>query len=129
MLLVPTTLAQSSIHGIGLFAVERIEEGAVLWEFTPGFDLELSRSDVEKLSPACQRRVLEYAYYNAQKVRYILCSDDARFINHSASPNTLSAGFGQSQSSEGRTVAARTILAGEEITEDYRAFDQTPNTV
>lgn len=129
MLLVPTMLALSPIHGIGLFAAERVEAGTVLWEFTPGFDLELAESDLERMSEPCRRRVLEYAYYNAQKLRYILCSDDARFINHSATPNTFSVGFGQGQASEGQTIAARTIPAGEEVTEDYRAFDHAVNPV
>ena len=44
MLRVPTYLGPSSIHGIGVFAVERILAGAEVWRFSPGLDLDLDRS-------------------------------------------------------------------------------------
>ena len=125
MLLVETYLAPSPLHGIGLFAAERIAQGTVVWKFLPGFDQELSEQDVARLSPACRERILNYAYYNACKMRYILCADDARFINHSEAPNTRSIGFRHPTTTEGRTIAARDILPNEEITEDYRSFDQS----
>ena len=123
MLLVPTFLATSPLHGVGLFAQEYVAEGKRIWEFTPGFDLELSAEQLQRLAEACRQRLLAYAYYNATKVRYIRCSDDARLINHSDRPNTHDVGFGGQV--EGITLAARNIAAGEEITSDYRAFDQS----
>lgn len=122
MLLVRTYLAASAIHGIGLFAAEPIAGGTTIWEFTPGFDLDLSEADLDRLSKPCRVRVLEYAYFNAARQRYILCSDDARFINHSDTPNTIDRGFGAADA-EGTTVAARDIQSGEEITSDYRSFE------
>jgi len=121
MLLVETYLAPSPRHGIGLFAGRPIPKGAKIWEFTPGFDLELSPDELDKLSDPCRARIQEYAYYNAVKLRYILCSDDARFINHSDAPNTLDVGFGTG-TTEGETYAAVDIRPDEEITSDYRAF-------
>ena len=125
MLHVETYLAPSPIHGIGLFAARRIERGTVLWEFLPGFDQEFSPEEIERLSPPCRETVLNYAYYNAQRIRYVLCTDDARFINHSDKPNTVSVGFDSAEDGAGRTIAARDILPDEEITEDYRSFDQS----
>lgn len=122
MLLVETYLSQSPRHGIGLYASKRIPKGTKIWEFTPGFDLELSVQDLAILSKPCLKRVLEYAYFNASKARYILCSDDARFINHSETPNTTDVGFGGL--SEGETFAAVDIPPYEEITSDYRSFEQ-----
>jgi SET domain-containing protein len=124
MLLIETRLAQSPTHGIGLFAAQHVEAGAKIWEFTPGFDLELSEEELGRLSEACRLRVLHYAYYNARRMRYILCSDDARFINHSDQPNTVDVGFGDSAVSEGQTFAARAVQLGEEITSDYRSFEE-----
>ena len=41
MLLVRTYLDRSAIHGIGLFAAERIPKGTVLWRLEPSIDLLL----------------------------------------------------------------------------------------
>lgn len=125
MLLVETYLAPSPLHGIGLFAATRIERGTVIWEFLPGFDQELSKEDIARLSEASRQRILNYAYYNARKMRFILCADDARFMNHSDNPNTVSVGFHNGDTKEGRTIAARDIRPHEEITEDYRTFDES----
>lgn len=122
MLYVDTYLAPSPIHGIGLFAARHIPRGALIWAFAPGFDQAFTREDIDRLTEPCRRRVLQYAYYNAARRCYILCADDARFINSSEHPNTVSVGFG-SAAKEGQTFAARDIPAHEEITEDYRAFE------
>ena len=74
MLLVETYLAPSRLHGIGLFAKAAIPKGTKVWEFTPGFDQELLPEMVERLSDASRERVLSYAYYNREKMRFILCS-------------------------------------------------------
>lgn len=124
MLLVETYLAPSPIHGIGLFAAKRIEQGAIIWEFLPRFDQELSEEEIGRLSEPCREAVLNYAYYNARKKRFVLCANDARFMNHSDHPNTVSVGF-ETGEEEGRTIAAHDILPGEEITEDYRSFDES----
>jgi uncharacterized protein len=55
---------------------------------------------------------------------YILCTDDARFINHSSQPNTIDTQEGE----EGLTIAARDIQPGEEITSNYEAFDADYHT-
>lgn len=123
MLLVETYLAPSKIHGIGLFAKDRIPKGTKIWEFTPGFDQELTQEQIDQLSEACRERILNYVYYNANKMRYILCSDDERFINHSEEPNIVDIGFCSDDGEEGEAFAARDIEADEELTEDYRTFD------
>ncbi len=123
MLLVETYLAPSKIHGIGLFAKNCIPKGTKIWEFTPGFDQELTQEQIDQLSEACRERILNYVYYNANKMRYILCADDERFINHSKEPNIVGVGFCSDNRKEGETFAARDIEADEELTEDYRTFD------
>jgi hypothetical protein len=125
MLLIDTYLAPSKIEGIGLFAKEPISKGTKVWEFTPGFDLELSPEEVDRLAAGCRERILNYAYFNAQKMRHILCSDDARFMNHSEEPNVIDVGFGNGDGKEGESFAARDIDPDEELTEDYRTYDQS----
>ena len=87
MLLVRTYIGPSKIHGIGLFATEFIEKGKPTWKFTPGFDLELGKEDLMKLSESSRQQVLHYCYVDREKPDvYILCFDDARFMNHSEEP-------------------------------------------
>lgn len=47
MLLVPTFLSQSPIHGLGLFAAEPVSQGAVVWKFAPGFDLTVAPGQLD----------------------------------------------------------------------------------
>ncbi len=50
MLLVKTKIGQSKIHGIGIFAEQFIPKGTVIWKFMSGFDLKVSKEQLEKLS-------------------------------------------------------------------------------
>jgi SET domain-containing protein len=117
MLHVQAHAGVSRIHGIGLFAAQFIPAGTIIWRFQPGFDLELSIEDLDRLTPVAQRQVRQYAYSSPAGARYLLSSDDDRFTNHSEEPNTHVV--------DGCTVASRDIEPGEEITTDYREFGMT----
>ena len=87
MLLVKTYLNKSKINGIGLFAKEFISRGAIVWELRKEFDVIIKKTDLEKLPIVAQDFVLHYCYYDEKKKQYIICLDDARFLNHSNNPN------------------------------------------
>ncbi|MBI3581805.1 MAG: SET domain-containing protein [Nitrospinae bacterium] len=116
MLLVPTYLSQSSIHGVGLFAKEDIRAGTIIWEFTPHFDVRVPISNVRN-SPANIKDFLShYAYLpHDNPDHYVICMDNARFINHSDNPNT--------DDTTGLTIANKDIKRGEEIVSNYAEFD------
>jgi uncharacterized protein len=116
MLLVRTYLDRSALHGIGVFAAQLIPAGAVVWRFTPGFDLDLDPALIEIQPPHCRERLLHYGYIDPRLDRYILCCDDARFFNHSDHPN-LESDFTCDR--HGVDIAIRDIAAGEEMTVDY----------
>lgn len=62
--------------------------------------------------------------YYKSKDKYILCTDDARFINHSKTPNT----HGYYGKKGDLTIATFDIKKGEELTEDYTTWDsEDPN--
>jgi SET domain-containing protein len=119
MLLVKTYLDRSEIHGIGLFAGERIPRGTVVWRRSPDIDILLSPEQVASLHPAARAQIEKYTYLDRVLGSLVLCGDDARFFNHSDSPNCRD--FPDAQG--GTTVAARDIDAGEELTSDYASFD------
>jgi uncharacterized protein len=119
MLLVKTFLKQSAIHGIGLFAAEDIARGTVVWRLDRAIDVELTEAQIEALAPPSREQIVKYTYLDIVRRSYVLCGDDARFLNHDDAPNCLDYPDDQG----GTTVASRDIRAGEELTSDYGKFD------
>ena len=83
MLLVPTRLAQSPIHGFGVFAAAPIAKGTPVWRFERGLDMEFDPGIVETLPEHVRTFFSHYGYLDRNVKRIILCFDDARFVNHS----------------------------------------------
>ena len=122
MLLVPTRLSQSPIHGLGVFAVAPIAASMPVWRFERGLDMEFSPDIVTTLPEHVQAFFSHYGYLDRNVGRIILCFDDARFVNHSDAPNVAT---DYAQDPYGLDVALRDIAAGEELTMDYANFEQT----
>lgn len=120
MLLVRVRVERSPIHGLGVFAVEPISCGTEVWRFTPGFDLDLDPALLHTQPEHVRERLLHYGYIDPRLNRYILCCDDARFLNNSDSPN-VRPDF--TRDPYGVDVAVRDIAAGEEITVDYACVE------
>ena len=120
MMLVKTRVAMSPIEGLGIFADEDIKKGAPTWKFIPGLDFLVEPAFVETLASPMKEFCLRYAYMSPLSRRYVLCGDNARFMNHSDTPNTK--GAYPDGEPEGMDVAIRDIAAGEELTCDYREF-------
>lgn len=62
MLYVRVQVAPSPIHGFGVFTLENIAQGQVVWQFTPGFDLDLDPALVENQPEPLRERLLHYGY-------------------------------------------------------------------
>lgn len=121
MLVVNTTVQPSQLGGLGLFAAEDIPKGTVTWRFTPKFDVEFTANEIVELPESARHFLETYAYFHAGKAKYVLVTDNDRFINHSEHPNI---GIGpDTPKEEGYEYALRDIAAGEELTVNYRAFD------
>jgi|SRR3990170_5106878 len=122
MLLVKTYLSPSKIEGIGVFAGQDIQKGTTTWKFAPGFDLAFSQKEVEAMPPLLQQFMKKYSVLSMVSGKYVLCNDDARFTNHSASPNLESVVVKGGVEKIAR--ANRNIRKGEELTIDYRTIDK-----
>ena len=59
---------------------------------------------------------IRHYVYLEEGGHYVLCGDNAKFMNHAEDPNCTDA-------DPQYTVARRAIEAGEELTCDYREFD------
>lgn len=122
MMRVPVRVRESPIHGLGVFAVAPVPAGTVVWALTPDIDVVIApeRFDVLTRSPGPEGDFLaRYAYFDRARGAYVLCADDARFMNHAAHPNV-------GETVADRCVALRDITAGEELTCDYDRLDPRP---
>ncbi len=115
MLCVPTFVAPSAIAGVGLHAATDLPAGTVIWEYTEGVDWRIRPEELAAF-PEPFRSRLQHYLYQEESGEYVLCGDNAKFMNHSETPNC--------DDPEGAyTITNRHIRAGEELTCDYRAFD------
>jgi len=113
MLLVKTYLSKSRIHGLGVFAGQSIRKDAKIWRFVYGFDRYYTRKRLAKLPKAARDFVKLHGYQWKNEI--LLSMDYDTFMNHSESPNTYYR--------NGFVLARSNIRKGEEITNDYRAFE------
>ena len=124
MLLVKTKIGPSKISGIGCFADQFIPKGTQIWRFKKGFDIRFDENYPDLLSEPAKSFFLKYAYQNPKTKNHIFAIDDARFFNHSDTPNTVH--VEDPEDEELMDLARHDIQVGEEITNDYREFDNNP---
>ena len=119
MFLVDVGLERSPIHGWGVFARARIPAGTRTWQFVPGVDQLLDPAAVAEARDDLRNLLVHYTYLHPVLKKRVLCGDVAKFMNHSATPTVR----GTSEPDGGYDVAIRDIEIGEELTVDYREFD------
>lgn len=116
MMKVETYIAQSKLipeAGLGAFAKNFIPKGTIVWEFTPGLDLELTEEFYLAQDSISREFIEGYAFKYNNKL--ILCVDNSRFLNHSTT-------FNNTIDEAKVTVAVRDIQAGEELICNYSKF-------
>ena len=117
MLQVATELRPSAIHGIGVFLLEPVRKGQLIWRFDSRIDQVISSHELEGMSQLGQEFLRTYSTFHAALDLWVLCGDNGRHFNHSETPNTASLGV-----AFGDDVAACDIPAGAELTTDYRTI-------
>ena len=128
MLLVKTSVRQSPIHGLGLFAEDHIAEGTPIWRFDPLLDRIIPEGELAGYPVHTVDFIDVYSEYFPELGVLVLSGDNDRFTNHSNDPNTVVV---LPNGPHAEVRAARDILAGEEITCDYtvirtRAYSVAP---
>ena len=119
MLLVRTSVRQSPIHGLGVFAEEDIPEGAILWRFEPFLDKVIAEEELGQMPDHLVDFIEIYSEYFPELGVLVLSGDNDRFTNHSDDPNTEVV---LPNGPEAHVRARRAIGAGEEITCDYNVI-------
>jgi uncharacterized protein len=120
MLLFETELRPSPIHGIGVFLLEDVKKGDVIWRFDSRIDRIYCEEEILGLPPKMQEFVRTYSTWHEAAGLWVLCGDNGRHFNHSGAPNTISRGI-----AFGDDIAAEDLAAGTELTSDYRTICDT----
>ena len=125
MYLIPVEIRDSSIEGKGVFALEDIDPGTVVWKYNPEYDKSISLDDFERLSNEEKSDIEKVGYISTESNQWIYPSenDPARYTNHSQF-NNLSVVFDKQLSVKPVFITKRGIKAGEELTNNYLEFDQ-----
>lgn len=117
MLMVETELRESGIHGIGVFLIEPVRAGQLIWRFDSRIDRVFSDQEVREMPERLQRFLRTYSTLHGDLNLWVLCGDNGRHFNHSDRPNTRSLGI-----AFGDDVAAEDLEPGTELTSDYRTI-------
>ena len=117
MLMVETELRASPIHGIGVFLLEPVRKGQLIWRFDSRIDRVFSNAELDEMPEPLQRYLKTYSTLHKGLKLWVLCGDNGRHFNHSDAPNTRSLGI-----AFGDDVAALDLEPGTELTSDYRTI-------
>jgi len=120
-MLVPVHIGLSAIHGLGIFALYKIEKGTRVWIYQPPIDRRLYIWRVEHTPELLAH--LRHFHYTPHGEDYVeVVGDQAMFWNHAEEPNC---GDGPGGQKADETFALRNIDTGEELTLDYHSFTDT----
>lgn len=114
MMMVETELKPSPIHGLGVFLLQPVRKGELIWRFDSRVDRVYTPDEVDSLPEHLQRYLRTYSTWHEQTGLYVLCGDNGRYFNHSDDPVTVSDAV-----SFGEDRAARDLAVGEELTSNY----------
>ena len=94
----------------GVIATSLIRKGTIIWALDE-LDREFEPDQVKQMDTIYKDILEKYSFTNNMG-NYVLCWDNARFVNHSFRSNCLSTAYDFE-------IAIRDILPGEELTDDY----------
>jgi SET domain-containing protein len=114
MMMFETELRPSPIHGLGVFLVEPVRRGELIWRFDGRIDRVYTDEELVTLPAHVQRYLRTYSTWHEETGLYVLCGDNGRYFNHSDTPTTVSNAI-----SFGEDRAVRDLATGEELTSNY----------
>jgi len=88
MMMVDTELRASDIHGVGVFLLEPVRAGQLIWRFDSRIDRVFSDAELQGMPPPLRNYLMTYStLHNGMKL-WVLCGDNGRDFNHADAPNT-----------------------------------------
>lgn len=102
--------------GWGVVATKLIPKGTITWVFDP-LDQVFTPDDIRLLHRVYRDKLQTYCYRDNEG-NFVLCWDNARFVNHSFNSSCMSTPYNFE-------IAVRDIHRGEELTDDYGYLNLT----
>jgi hypothetical protein len=100
----------SPVKGYGVVATKLIPKGTITWALD-ALDRTFTPADIAGMDPRYQEILDKYTYRDHDGT-FILCWDNARFVNHSFRSSCITTSYNFE-------LAVRDIHPGEELTDDY----------
>ena len=115
MLLIDTYLDKSKIHGVGVFAKENAKKGEKIKEVRTEFEIEFNSENLPKMPLSLAKFIDTHSYERVLGSKiFVMGIDNEKYLNHSIDPSVNDEG-----------IALKDIKIGDEITIDYRDFDDS----
>jgi len=109
MMLIDVYLAQSPLHGVGVFTRQFIPKDTLIWEFIEGFDHIFTRDAFDALPETAKDFIRHHGHHERVTPDVVyLCADLAKFMNFSKTDSNL-------RDTVYKTYALRDIGADEEL--------------
>lgn len=126
MYTVQIEIRNSNIDGKGVFALEPIPKGTIVWQYTEGHDKKISRQEFDALDENTKTSLQRVAYLSPTTKMWVIPPDNdpACYTNHDPDNFNTSVSFEQAISDEPLFRANRDISPNEEITNNYTDFDE-----
>lgn len=96
--------------GYGVVAKKFIPKGTITWALDE-LDREFTSKQYHEMDET-YKEIIEFYSFRNNLGNYVLCWDNARFVNHSFNSNCLTTAYDFE-------IAIRDIEAGEQLTDDY----------
>jgi SET domain-containing protein len=90
MMIAETELKPSTIHGLGVFLMQPVRKGELIWRFDSRIDLIYTEEEIATLPVHVQRYLRTYTTWHEATGVYVLCGDNGRYFDHSDIPTTVS---------------------------------------
>jgi len=118
MFLIPTYLAESPIHGIGVFTPRPIPEDTIIWRFDDRVDWKMTPDELDRFPEPYQAQLRRWSFIDEDGL-HVFCGDNAKFMNHAPDANCDDP-YGPDGMT---TITNRDIAPDEELTSNYTTFD------
>lgn len=129
MYIIKVKVGDSKLHGKGVFTLEPIAKGEVVWVFREGYDNRKTSEEFQEMDDDDKEHLSHTAYFSAWSKMWVYppYGDAAEYTNHSKE-NNLGVTYNKNISSEPVFIANRDIEVGEELTNNYHEFDEVTKT-
>ena len=122
MIMIDYEVKSSPVHGAGLFTRQDIRAGDLIAVASPSLDVNITPDVFESLTQREQDEILYWGFFDENYTGggvFHVDFDNTKFINHSLDGNVMQ----DAAHHEMYLVAARDVVAGEELTQNYLEFE------